>query len=534
VAYSPVTAGRDYAPVDISERTLHEVHLPGFAAAVEAGVATLMPSFTDLNGVPMTAHVPLLRGWLRREQGFDGVIISDYHAIAELIHHGVAANLVDAAVLALQAGVDIDMMADAYRKGLPVALAHGRVTMRQINACVRRVLRLKERLGLFDDPYRRGSTAEPKAVIAERHALSRDVASKAIVMLENRHDTLPWASAPKVLCVLGPLADAASEMKGPWWGAGEHEPHVSVLAGLRAALPQTELRHAAGGAIDGADDRGIDAAVALCQGADAVLLCLGERATMSGEAASRSSPVLPGRQQALADAVIAAAQALGVRVTVVLFSGRPLVIPRLAEQADAVLAAWFLGVEAGHAVADVLTGQASPSGRTAMSWPHAVGQVPIWFGQRPSGRPLNPADYFTSKYQDLGNDPLYAFGHGLTYGRFSYDDLRVEPQRLGPQDTATVSVGLRNVGAREAEETVFLFTHDTVARVTRPLLELKGFAKLRLAPGEAGRVQIELPAAELRHLGPDLKPLFEPGEIELFVGPSAARGGLLRQTIELV
>jgi beta-glucosidase len=534
VAYSPVTAGRDYAPVDISERTLHEVHLPGFTAAVEAGVATLMPSFTDLNGVPMTAHVPLLRGWLRREQGFDGVIISDYHAIAELIHHGVAANLVDAAVLALQAGVDIDMMADAYRKGLPVALAQGRVTMRQINACVRRVLRLKERLGLFDDPYRRGSTAEPPALITERHALARDVGRKAIVMLENRHDTLPWPAAPKVLCVLGPLADAASEMKGPWWGAGEHEPHVSVLAGLRAALPLAEIRHAPGVAIDGADDSGIDAAVALCQGADAVLLCLGERATMSGEAASRSSPVLPGRQQALADAVIAAAQALGVRVTVVLFSGRPLVIPRLAEQADAVLAAWFLGVEAGHAVADVLTGQASPSGRTAMSWPHAVGQVPIWFGQRPSGRPLNPADYFTSKYQDLGNDPLYAFGHGLTYGRFVYDDLRVEPARLGAHDTATVSVGLRNVGAREAEETVFLFTHDTVARVTRPLLELKGFAKLRLAPGEAGRVQIELPAAELRYLGPDLKPLFEAGEIELFVGPSAARGGLLRQTIELV
>lgn len=533
VAYSPVTAGREYAAVDISERTLREVHLPGFKAALDAGVATLMPSFTDLNGVPMTAHIPLLRDWLRGEMGFDGVIVSDYNAIAELIKHGVAADLTDAAVLALNAGVDIDMMADAYRKGLPIALAQGRVTMAQIDACVRRVLRLKEQLGLFDDPYRRGSTAEPPEAIAERHVLAREVGRKAIVMLDNKQDTLPLPAAPKVLCLLGPLADAASEMKGPWWGAGEHEPHVSVLAGLRAALPQTELRHAAGVDIDSADESGIDAALALCAGADAVVLCLGERATMSGEAASRAHPALPGRQQAFAEAVVATAHALGLRVTVVLFSGRPLVIPWLAEHADAVLAAWFLGVEAGHAVADVLTGQVSPSGRTPMSWPRAVGQVPIWFGQRPTGRPINPADYFTSKYQDVGNEPLYAFGHGLSYGSFAYDDLQVEPKRARECDTLTIGVGLRNLGAREAEETIFLFVRDKVALVTRPLLELKGYAKLRLKPGEAGRVRFAVPAADLRYLGPDLQPLFETGEVEILVGPNAARAGLLLQTIAL-
>jgi beta-glucosidase len=533
VAYGAVNAGREYATVDISERTLREVHLPGFAAAVRAGVATLMPAFTDLNGVPMTAHIPLLRDWLRGEMGWDGVIVSDYNAIAELIKHGVAADLVDAAVLALKAGVDIDMMADAYRKGLPIALEQGRVTIEEIDASVRRVLRLKEQLGLFDDPYRRGATPEPAAVVAERHALSRDAARKAIVMLKNERDSLPLPAAAKALCVIGPLADASTEMKGPWWGAGEHEPAVSVLAGLRAALPQTDIRHAPGVAIEGGDDSGIEAATLLCDGADAVLLCLGERATMSGEAASRATPALPGRQQALAEAVTARAHALGIPVIAILFSGRPLVVPWLAEHADALLAAWFLGIEAGHAIADVVTGQVTPGGRTPMSWPRAVGQVPIYFGQRPTGRPINPADYFTSKYQDVENTPLYGFGHGLTYGRFLYDELQVEPRRVCEQDTLKISVRLRNVGAREAEETVFLFVRGKLSRVTRPLLELKGYAKLRLKPGEAGSVNLELPAAELRYLGPDLQPLFEAGEVEILVGPSAEESGLLRQTIEL-
>ncbi|WP_042672900.1 glycoside hydrolase family 3 N-terminal domain-containing protein [Variovorax sp. CF313] len=535
VAYGGVAAGREYAAVDISERTLREVHLPGFAAAVRAGVATLMPAFTDLNGVPMTAHIPLLRDWLRGEMGFDGVIVSDYNAIAELIKHGVAADLVDAAVLALKAGVDIDMMADAYRKGLPVALEQRRVTIEEIDASVRRVLRLKEQLGLFDDPYRRGATPEPAVVVAERRAVARDAARRAIVMLKNERDTLPLPlpAAAKALCVIGPLADASTEMKGPWWGAGEHEPAVSVLAGLRAALPQTDIRHAPGVAIESDDDSGIEAAVALCEGADAVLLCLGERATMSGEAASRATPALPGRQQALAEAVTARARALGIPVVAILFSGRPLVVPWLSEHADALLAAWFLGVEAGHAIADVVTGRASPGGRTPMSWPRAVGQVPIHFGQRPTGRPMNPADYFTSKYQDVDNTPLYAFGHGLTYGRFSYDELQVEPRRVREQDALKISVRLRNVGAREAEETVFLFVRGKVSRVTRPLLELKGYAKQRLMPGEAGAVELELPASELRYLGPDLLPLFEAGEVEILVGPSAEQSGLLRRTIEL-
>jgi beta-glucosidase len=231
--------------------------------------------------------------------------------------------------------------------------------------------------------------------------------------------------------------------------------------------------------------------------------------------------------------VTARAHALGIPVVAILFSGRPLVVPWLAEHADALLAAWFLGVEAGHAIADVVTGRVTPGGRTPMSWPRAVGQLPIYFGQRPTGRPMNPADYFTSRYQDVDNTPLYAFGHGLTYGQFVYDELQVEPRRVREQDALKISVRLRNVGAREAEETVFLFARGKLGRVTRPLLELKGCAKLRLMPGEAGSVNLAVPAAELRYLGPDLQPLFEAGEVEILVGPSADPSGLLRQTIEL-
>ena len=533
-AYGPVNAGREYASVDISERTLHEVHLPPFEAAVAAGVATIMPAFTDLAGVPMTAHVPLLRDYLRGRLGFEGVLVSDYNAIAELIRHGVAADLADAAALALNAGVDIDMMAEGYRKGLPIALERGTVTMAQIDTAVRRVLRLKEQLGLFEDPYRRGATQESADAIAQRRTLAREVGARAIVMLENRRDSLPLdPSAIRRLCVLGPLADAAEEMRGPWWAAGTAENHISVLEGLRAGFPQAQIVHAAGVGIREPDTSGIARAVSLCEGADAILLCLGEAATMSGEAASRAYPELPAAQRTLALAAFDRGSALGIPVIVVLFCGRPLVIPELAERADTLLAAWFLGCEAGHAIADVLGGHVAPSARTPMTWPRALGQVPIFFGQRPSGRPENPADHFTSKYLDVPNSPLYPFGHGLTYGRICYEALRVTPERIGIQDRIEVEVDLCNEGARTAEETVFLFIHDRVASIARPLLELRGFGKLRLQPGERGTLRLSLAAVELRFLGTDLQPVFEAGEVEILVGPCADRAQLLVASVHL-
>jgi beta-glucosidase len=532
-AYGAVQAGRDYASVDISERTLHEVHLPPFAAAVAARVAAIMPAFNDLAGIPMTANQALLRGWLRGRLGFDGVIVSDYNAIAELVHHGIAANLPEAATLALKAGVDVDMMSGAYRSGLPVALNRGLVTMAEIDEAVRRVLNLKERLGLFEDPYRRGSARESAADLTQRRQLARAIAARAVVMLKNEAETLPLFSSVKRLAVLGPLADAPAEMRGPWFCAATPESSVSVLAGLRSAFPRTEIVHAAGVTSEAGDDSGFAAALDLCDTADYIILCLGETAAMSGEAASRAHLGLPGIQRKFAETVFERARRAQVPVIVILFSGRALIVPWLIEQAHAVLAAWFPGSEAGHAIADLLTGRSSPSGRTPVTWPRDAGQVPIFFSERPSGRPFNASDRFTSKYLDVANEPLFPFGFGLTYGRFVLSNLRLSSQTVAENDTLEVRVDVANSGSREAQETVFLFTHDKVASVARPVLELKGFGKISLPPGESGTVAISLQCSELCFLGMDLEPVFELGEVEILVGPCADRAHLLAASVEL-
>ena len=530
-AYGAVTAGREYASADVSERTVHEVYLPPFAAAVAAGVAAVMPAFNDLAGIPMTANAALLDGWLRAKMGFQGVIVSDYNAIAELIHHGVAADPAHAAALALNAGVDIDMVSNAYRTGLPEALQRGWVTLAQIDRSVRRVLSLKEQLGLFEKPHGRGARRETAAAVSARRRLARDVGARSIVMLKNT-GVLPLASAATRFAVLGPLADTSADMRGPWSGDAKPDGQVTVLQGLRDALGEGSVLHAAGVEIDGEERSGIIPALAHCTQADAILLCVGEAAAMSGEAASRAHLGLPGRQQEFAEAVIARARELAKPVVAIVFSGRPLVIPWLADQADALLAAWFLGSEAGHAVADVLLGRVSPGGRTPVTWPRDAGQVPIFFGARSGGRPADPGDHFTSKYLDVANEPLFPFGHGLTYGRFSYSNLRVPPSASW-RDTLVIRVDVRNEGGRAAEDTVFLFVHDRIARVARPMLELKGFAKIALAPGETGTVTLLLPAAELAYLGVDLQPVSEAGEVEIFVGACADRRRLLSGSTRL-
>jgi len=531
-AYGAATAGRDYASADISERTLREVYLPPFAAAVAAGVAAIMPAFNDLAGIPMTANAALLKGWLRRRLGFNGVIVSDYNAVGELINHGIAADLAQASALALNAGVDIDMMAGAYRHGLPIALDRGWVTSAAIDESVRRVLTLKWRLGLFDDPYRRGTTPENPDAVATRRRFARAVGSRSVVMLKNANGVLPLPSGLR-LAVVGPLADAVGDMRGPWWGAAEAEGHITVLAGLKAALSEPMVFHSPGVDIDGDNVSGVPRALEVCSQADAVILCLGESATMSGEAASRAHPHLPGRQRFFAEAVFERARVLRRPVIVILFSGRPLIVPWLIERADAVLAAWFLGSEAGNSLADLLIGRVSPSGRTPVSWARSVGQVPIFFGARPTGRPANPKDNYTSKYLDIPNDPLFPFGHGLTYGNFSLSNLRLSAQSVSEGETLTVRIDVLNEGARSAEETVFLFTHDKLASVSRPLLELRGFGKIRLDPGQSGTVTLTLAASELRFLGLNLEPVFEPGEVEILVGPCADRTRLVAAIVHL-
>jgi beta-glucosidase len=528
-AYGAVSAGREYASAEVSERTLHEIYLPPFAAAVAAGVAAIMPAFIDVSGAPMTANAKLLQGWLRGVVGFEGVLISDYNAVAELLNHGVAADLIEAAALALNAGVDIDMTSGAYIQCLPEALERGLVTMATIDASVRRVLQLKERLGLFDDPYRRGSALPELHRAEERRELARDAARRAIVLLSNRTGVLPLSPKIKRLAIIGPLAEAPGEMLGSWASAGKPQDAVSILEGLKAALPQCRIDHAAAVDINEQTTDGIQAAIDLCAGAEAIVLCLGESAAMSGEAASRVDIGLPGRQRALAEAILA----LGKPVVVTLSSGRPLTAPWLFERADAVLATWFLGQEAGHAVAEVLTGAFNPTGRLPLSWPRDVGQVPIFYNELPSGRPYAPGVHYSSTYLDLPPTPQFPFGQGLSYSRFALDDLRCEPTRIQAGDTVEVTIAVHNDSGVDGEATAFLFVRDPVASIARPLLELKGVRKVDLRAGERKDVKWRLPVDDLSFVGPNLDRILEPGRFEIHVGQSADAAGLLSATIEL-
>ncbi len=518
-AYGAAEGGRDYASAEVSERALHEVYLPPFAAAVAAGCAAIMPAFMDLAGVPMTAHAALLQGWLRRAQGFEGVIVSDYNAIAELLRHGVAADLVDAAVLALKAGIDIDMMSGAYRAGLPKALDQGRVSIREIDAAVLRVLRLKERLGLFDDPCRRGKRS---AGGEEARALAREAARRAIVLLVN-DGVLPLSPSIKKIALIGPLADAGYEMDGPWAGASQRR-SVSIREGLASALPGAEIAFAAG---EG-DDAQMAAELEACREAEIIVLSLGETAGMSGEAASRADLGLPDGQRALAEAALG----LGKPVVALLSSGRPLTVPWLFERASAVLTTWFLGAEAGNAIAGVLTGRFNPVGRLPISWPRAVGQIPIFYAARPSGRPYSPDDPYTSNYLDLSVAPQFHFGHGLSYCPFTLANLRAERESFGPADTLQFSVEISNEGPMAGEATVFLFARDVVASVARPLLELKRFGKIALDAGESGVFRFALPASELAFPGLDFRPGIEPGVFEFSAGFSADAQKLLTLRLE--
>jgi beta-glucosidase len=524
--YGAVTAGREYAPVDLAERTLYEVYLPPFAAAVAAGVAAIMPALTDIAGVPMSANAPLLQGWLRGQLAFEGVVISDYNAITELRNHGVAQDDAEAAALALTAGIDVDMASEAYVRGLPAALQRGLITMTAIDTSVRRVLRLKECLGLFDDPYRRGSAGQRSGRLRQ---LAREVGRRAIVLLTHRNDVLPLSPETRRIALIGPLAAAEDEMLGPWASAGRARASVSILKGLAAALPGCRIDCLPGVDVSGQDVHGIPLATECCRAAQVVVLCLGEDASMSGEAASRADLGLPGCQRALAEAALD----LGKPVVVLLSCGRPLVLPWLFERADAVLATWFLGTQAGTAVADVLTGKFSPSGKLPVTWPRHGGQVPLFYSQRPSGRPSKAGSRYSSSYLDVPATPQFAFGHGLSYARFTLHDLQCAPRCVKVDESVEVSVKVRNESAAGAEATLFLFVRDEVASIARPVLELKGVRRIVLESGESRQVSWTLAVATLSFIGADLKRTLEAGRFEIHVGQSADPEEFLSSSIEL-
>jgi len=533
VGYGAAEGGRDYNTTDLSERMLRKVYFPPFHAAVEAGIGSVMSAFNDLDGAPASANPFTLTQVLRKEWGFDGMVVSDYTSVVELINHGIAADEADAARQALSAGVDMEMVSRSYATHVPRLVQEGRLPMAVVDEAVRRVLRVKLRAGLFDAPYANADRERATLLTPESRAAAREIAARSMVLLKNERGVLPLSPSIARLAVVGALADDRPDMMGNWTGDGRADDVVTVLAGIKAAVgPATHVTYAKGVSVDlevladaaaheAADRAGIEEAVRVAREADAVVLFLGETGDMSGEASSRASLDLPGRQLELAQRVVGA----GRPTAVVLMNGRPLTIPWLAEHASAILEAWFPGTEAGSAVADVVFGNVNPGGKLPVTFPRTVGQVPIYYNYENTGRPPDANNKYTSKYLDVPWTPLYPFGHGLSYTEFKLSSLRLSPTRIPPDGRVLVSVDVENVGSRAGDEVVQLYLRDVVASVTRPVQELKGFARVPLGPGEKRTVQFALASEQLGLLDRAMKWVVEPGRFKVRVGTSS-EGGL--------
>ncbi len=520
-AYGAAQAGRDYNTVDISERTLREVYLPPFKAALDAGALSVMTSFSDLNGVPATANRFLLRDILRGEWGFRGFVVSDYTAINELVAHGTAENERDAARQAFSAGVDMDMQGGAFDRYLRALLSEGRINQPQIDDAVRRILRLKFMLGLFDDPYRYCDRDREKRLLgapAHRQA-AYDMACKSMVLLKNGKQTLPLKPGTHI-AVIGPLAQSRQDLLGSWSADGDAGTVEPVLAAIAKANRDGRVSFARGCDVDSHDRSGFAQAVNLAKQADVVVMVLGESQDMSGEAASRTRIGLPGVQSELVEAIAAA----GKPLVLVLMNGRPLALEKESTLADAILEAWYPGSEGARAVADMLFGKRVPSGKLPVTFPRCLGQTPIYYGMKRTGRPMDPAkpgEEYVSRYLDCANDPLYPFGFGLSYTTFAYCDLRLVPERLCPGEQLTVTVTIRNSGRYDGAEVVQLYIQDLVGSVTRPVRELKGFRRVELRAGESCPVTFSVGQDDLRFVRRDMTWGTEPGTFRVLVGPNS-------------
>lgn len=534
-AYGAAQAGRDYHTTDMSERELRETYLPPFEAALDAGAATVMTSFNDLNGVPATGSEYLLRQILRDEWGFEGFVVADYTAVRELIPHGFARDGQHAAEIAVNAGVDMDMESALYLEHLQSSIDKGEVSMDTVDDAVRRILEMKYRLGLFEDPYRYSNPERQSSLVMtdENLEAARDVARKSLVLLKNDNQTLPLREDIRSIALIGPLADSKSDLIGSWSAAGDrNEKPVSLLEGLQArAGNRLEINYAKGASYDFGAERNeaeFSEALAIARRSDVVVLAMGERWEMSGEAASRTSLTLPGAQQALLEELVK----LDKPMILVAMAGRPLALEWADENVDAIVAAWLPGTMGGHAVWDVLFGDHSPSGKLPMSFPRNVGQVPVFYNMKNTGRPYtteNPEQKYLSRYLTTPNDPLYAFGHGLSYTTFEYS----EPVTEGSSGTdsednvptaelpLTVNVTIKNTGNYDASEIVQFYVQDVVGSVTRPVKQLRGFSKVDLAVGEEKTVSFTLTEENLSFYRSDMSFGFEPGRYKLFVGGSS-------------
>ncbi|MDP9220293.1 MAG: beta-glucosidase BglX [Actinomycetota bacterium] len=525
VAYGGAEGGRDYNTVDVSIQRLHNLYLPPFKAAVEAGVSTVMTSFNTISGVPAHGNRYVVHDVLKGRYGFDGFVVSDYTGIQELIPHGLAADGADAATHAMRAGVDMEMVSTNYvDSGLALLQAH-KITMAQVDDAVRRILTVKIDLGLFEHPYvdESGETTAPSA---EARTAERAVAAKTLVLLRNENGVLPLSASISKIAVIGPLAKADYDLNGTWSGLGTGAgttPPMTIADAITAAAPNATVSYAAGCTVDGSDTSGIAAAAALAGGADVAILVVGETAAMSGEAAARSDIGLPGVQQQLVDAV-GAAQAKSVAVLV---NGRPLTLTGVAAAVPAILEAWAPGLEGAPAIADVLFGVVNPGGKLPVSFPRSVGQIPIYYNHENTGRPFDPNNKYTSKYLDLPDGPLYGFGFGLSYTTFAISDLRLSSHRLSRRGgQVKVSVKVQNTGSRDGDEVVQLYLHDPVASIVQPVRRLRGFRRVTLKAGAQRRVTFTIGPNDVGFYDNNAAFVIEVGEIQVFVGNSSAASDL--------
>jgi beta-glucosidase len=520
VAYGAAEAGRDYNTTDVSERALREIYFPPFRAAVDAGVGTLMSAFNDVDGVPATANAFTLTKVLRGEWGFDGLVVSDYTSVMELLHHRLAADEAEAAQKAVVAGTDMEMVSRFYAKHLPELVRKGAVPVAAVDGAVRRILRVKVRAGLFERPYVDAAREKTALLTAESRALARRAAARSIVLLRNEGAVLPLAKDLARVAVVGPLADDAKALNGTWVGDGRPEDTVTILAGIRKAVGEARVVYAKGCEVEGGTDADIAAAVEAARGADAVVLVVGESAELSGEAASRSVLDLPGRQMELVRAVHAA----GKPTVVVLASGRPLTIPWIAENVPAVVMAWHGGTEAGNAAADVLFGDVNPGGKLPVTFPRSVGQVPLYYAHKNTGRPPDPNQKYTSKYLDVPWTPQFPFGHGLSYTTFALSDLKLGAETIAAAGRQTVEVTVKNTGARAGDEVVQVYVTDLAASVTRPVKQLRAFERVTLEPGASRTLAFTLGPPDLGLYDARMRWVVEPGRFQVTAGTSSDGG----------
>jgi len=518
VAYGAAEGGRDYNTTDLSEQTLREIYFPPFKAAVDAGVGTLMSSFNAINGVPASANAFTLTKVLRDEWKFDGFVVSDYTSVKELINHGIAANEEDAAAAALNAGVDMEMVSRSYNTFGPKLIQQKRLSTATLDEAVRRVLRIKFRLGLFDRPYTDEAREANALLRPESLRLAREIAGRSMVLLKNDRETLPLGKNLGSIAVIGPLADDRRAPLGWWSGDGKEENTVTPLAGIKTKVSaQTKVGYAKGCEVKGDSTAGFEEAVNLAKSSDVAVVFVGELAEMVGEAASHASLDLPGRQLELVQAI----HATGKPTIVVLVNGRPLSIGWIVDNTPAILESWMGGTESGDAIADILFGDVNPGAKLPVTFPRTVGQVPIYYNHMNTGRPPEAENRYTSKYYDVPWTPLFPFGYGLSYTTFKISNLQLSAPRISVNGKLTVSAEVENTGRRAGDEVVQLYIRDTVASMTRPVKELKGFQRVTLQPGEKRRVEFVLGPEHLGFWNREMRYVVEPGEFRIMVGANS-------------